>query len=104
MSFQVEQKINGRIYLYEVESYWDKEKKQFRQRRSYIGPKNRVYKSKLECKKTDLISKNYGNIFLLNFIAHKLGLREILKSVYPDNYDELLALSYYSTIKFLIIY
>jgi len=27
MSYIIEQKVKGRIYLYEVESYWDKEKK-----------------------------------------------------------------------------
>jgi len=30
MSFIVEQKIKGNIYLYEVESYYDKKKKQSR--------------------------------------------------------------------------
>ncbi len=39
MSYIVEQKIKGNIYLYRVESYWDKDKKQSRQRRKYIGPK-----------------------------------------------------------------
>ena len=58
MSFIVEQKINGRIYLYKVESYWDKKKKQSRQKRTYIGPKNRVNRSKLKQIKSDLINKN----------------------------------------------
>ena len=40
MSFIVSQKIKGRIYLYQVESYWDKDKKKSRQRRTYIGPKS----------------------------------------------------------------
>ena len=44
MSYIVEQKINGRIYLYQVESFWDKERKQARQKRKYIGPKERIYK------------------------------------------------------------
>ena len=41
MSYIVEQKIKGNIYLYRVESYWDKDKKQSRQKRTYLGPKNR---------------------------------------------------------------
>ena len=99
MSYIVEQKINGRIYLYKAESYWDKKKKQPRQRRTYIGPKNRVYKSKLKHKKSALINKSHGNVFLLKFIARELGLAEILKSVYPDTYAEILALSYYEIIE-----
>jgi len=32
MSYTVEQKIGNNIYVYEVESYWDPQKKQPRQR------------------------------------------------------------------------
>ncbi len=60
MSYIVEQKINGRIYLYEAESYWDKNKKQSRQKRTYIGPKNRVNRSKLKPKTNILINKKYS--------------------------------------------
>ena len=44
MAYTIEQKIKGRIYLYKVESYWDKDKKQSRQKRTYIGPKNKKNK------------------------------------------------------------
>jgi|SaaInlV_200m_DNA_2_1039689.scaffolds.fasta_scaffold19235_1 transposase len=98
MSYVVEQKIKGRIYLYNVESYWDKGKKQARQKRTYIGPKNGKNKTSLRAKKTDLISKNYGNIFLLNCLSDKLTIKQILKSVFPDNYLEILALAYYDII------
>ena len=46
MAYTVRQKIKDRIYLYEVESYWDKEKKQSRQKRKYLGPEERIYKKK----------------------------------------------------------
>jgi|LGVF01.1.fsa_nt_gb transposase len=95
MSYIVEQKIKGRIYLYQAESYWDKEKKQPRQRRTYIGPKNKKNKSKIKPKKSCLINKNYGNIFLLKFVSKQLGLTKILKSVFPQRYSEIMALSYY---------
>lgn len=95
MSYIVEQKIKGRIYLYKVESYWDKEKKQSRQKRTYIGPKNRVNKSKIKQKASNLINKNYGNILLLKNISSKLGLIDILKTVFPNSYLEILAISYY---------
>ena len=38
MSYTIEQKIGNHTYLYEVESYWDPEKKQPRQRRKYLDP------------------------------------------------------------------
>ena len=95
MSYIVEQKIKGRIYLYKVESYWDKKKKQPRQKRTYIGPKNKKNKSKLKLKKNSLVSKNYGNIFLLKFVSAKLGLTKILKSVFPKIHPEVMALSFY---------
>lgn len=40
MSYIIEQKIKDKIYLYNAESYRDKVKKQSRQKRTYIGPKN----------------------------------------------------------------
>ena len=39
MDYTVEQKVGDRIYLYEAKSYWDKEKKQSRQKRKYLKPK-----------------------------------------------------------------
>jgi len=95
MSYIIEQKINGRIYLYEVESYWDKTKKQARQKRTYLGPKNRKNKSKIKRKKSSIINKNYGNIFLLENISKELGLINIIKEVLPNQYHDILALAYY---------
>ena len=78
MSYIVEQKIKGRIYLYEVESFWDKEKKKPRQKRKYLGPKEKIYKKRvsesethlperaLQAKPSNFVSKSYGDIFLLN--------------------------------------
>ena len=90
MAYTVEQKIKGRIYLYKVESYWDKTKKQPRQRRTYIGPKRNENKDKTKPFRSCLVSKWYGNIFLIQFISDKLGLTEILKSLFPENYQEIL--------------
>ena len=65
MSFIVSQKIKGRIYLYQVESYWDKEKKRARQRRTYIGPKDRVRGEDVKPILSELSVKHYGNICTL---------------------------------------
>jgi len=40
MSYTIEQKIGKHIYVYEVESYRDSEKKQPGQRRRYLGKKD----------------------------------------------------------------
>jgi len=99
MSYIIEQKIKGKIYLYKVHSYWDKEKKQSRQKRTYIGPKNPKIKSGVKQIKSNIITKNYGNIFLLNWIANKTGLNEILSKSFPDHYKELIALAFYEIIE-----
>lgn len=104
MAFTVEQKINGKIYLYEVTSYWDKTKKQPRQRRKYIGPKTAVNKTEIKPKHSDLVTKNFGNIFLLNFLSNRLKLTEILKSIFPENYREILALAYYEIMEASALY
>jgi transposase len=104
MSYVVEQKIKGRIYLYEAESYWDKVKKQPRQRRKYIGPKEAKNKALIKQKPVQLISKNYGNISLLNFISTKLGIKEILKNLFPESFLEILALAYYEIMEGSALY
>jgi len=40
MSYKVEQKIGGKVYVYEATNHWDREKKQSRQTRKYIGVKD----------------------------------------------------------------
>ena len=104
MAYTVEQKIKGRIYLYKVESYWDKTKKQPRQRRTYIGPKRNGNEAKAKQIRSCLVSKGYGNIFLIKFISDKLGLTEILKSLFPENYQEILALVFYEIIEASALY
>jgi transposase len=97
MAYTIEQKIGKHIYLYEVQSYWDKEKKQPRQKRRYLGKKDdktgKVVKSR-SCS-TPYLSKDYGNIYFLDKISEKIGLKEVLKEIFPDDYNELLNLSYY---------
>ena len=97
MSYIIEQKIKGRIYLYSVESYWDKKKKQPRQKRVYLGPKEKRL-NKASIQKTtfgSIISQNYGNILLFNKIVSETGLESILKEIFSDDWKEILGLSYY---------
>jgi transposase len=94
MAYTVEQKVKGHIYLYSVESYWDKNKKQSRQRRTFIGKKN---------PETGMVlpddgvkdAREFGNIFLLQNIARRIGLWEDLAAAFPDTWREILAIAFY---------
>jgi transposase len=95
MSYIIEQKIKGKIYLYRVESYWDKEKKQARQKRTYIGRKDKPQASQIKALLSNLTTKNYGNIRLFESIVEATGLGRVLQSCFASDYKEILALSYY---------
>ena len=47
---------------------------------------------------TQLVSKNYGNVFLLEEVAKSIGLYEVLKICYPNLYKEILLNSFYEII------
>jgi transposase len=98
MAYTVERKVNGNIYLYETESYWDKDKKQPRQRSKYLGSKQKAETKKIKKALGQLVSKNYGNIFFLEEISKSIGLHDVLKECYPDNYKEILANAFYEII------
>lgn len=95
MSFIIEQKIKGHIYLYEVESYWDSEKKQPRQRRKYLGRKKDDFKSSIVNTLADISVKIFGDVFLLQAIISRLGLDKILEKIFPGYYKEIIALAFY---------
>jgi len=93
MAFKIENKIKGKIYVYEAESVWDKDKKQSRLRRKYIGKKNPETKEIIPPKHTvspQFICKDYGNYNFLKSISDKIGLTSVLQNVYPESYNEIL--------------
>ena len=108
MTYIVKQKIKGRLYEYKVEAYWDKEKKQSRQKRTYIGPvepKNKMYKSNkdAECSghkayAKKIIRKSIGNIIFLSFIMDKLKLKKLIETHFPEDADNILGLIMYEII------
>jgi hypothetical protein len=94
MSYIVEQTVKGHAYLYSVDSFWDKDKKQPRQRRTYIGKKDSSSGTLIP---PDDIrdAREFGNLFLLHSIAGQLALREDLALIFPDTWKEILALAFY---------
>ena len=96
MAYIIEKKQGKQIYLYQVESYWDKEKKQARQKRKYIGKKVEKQEQTQQAN-IKYEAKDYGQIYLIKQIAKEIGLDKILKEVFRDKCEEILEITYYDT-------
>jgi len=93
----VKQKIKGTVYIYQVTAYWDKEKKQARQKRVCIG-KEDPKSGELIPSKTHHTPKmccDFGNYHFLKSISDQTGLTEILAQVFPDVWREILTCAFY---------
>ena len=108
-------KRSGITYAYESVSYWDKEKKQSRAKRTLIG---RVDKETGEIVPTDgrnrhkadddipakkrgpvpaweISRRFYGATYLFDAIGDKLGITADLKRCFGDSYKQILSIAYY---------
>ena len=100
MGYRVEDKRNGNIYVYRVESYWDKNKKQARQKRTYLGRKDEATgEVKAKRVKTPIGSYNIGALYLLKSICEKIILVKVLKETFPDDFEKILHLACFKIIK-----
>lgn len=107
-------KRSGITYAYQSISFWDKEKKQSRARRTLIGRVDNITGEIVPTdgrnrKKTgDKISLKqgrpanesikrtfYGATYLLDALGEKLGITQDLKQCFPDTYKQILSLAYY---------
>ena len=99
MSYKIEQKIKGTIYVYEATSYWDKDKKKTCQKREIIGKRDKmtgeIIPSKKNVEQVPTLAKNYGNFHFLNSISKEIGLTKVLKSNFPESYLEILTCAFY---------
>ncbi|MDO9508172.1 MAG: hypothetical protein Q7I97_02315, partial [Thermovirgaceae bacterium] len=106
-------KQNGVTYVYESSGYWDKEKKQARNKRICIGkldpdtgelvPSKRMLAGgistptmprqgrtpSLECRRSF-----HGATHLLDVIGDRLGVTEDLKRCFPESYKQMLSVAY----------
>ena len=98
MSYRIEQKIGKHIYVYEAQSYWDSDKKQARQKRKYLGKKDPETGEIITPRKSNRpkLSKDLGHVYLLERIAKKIGLKDVLEEVFGDQAKDILNLAYYS--------
>src|SRR5665811_2294133 len=106
-------KRNGVTYVYESVGYWDKAKKQARNRRKCIGKLDPVTGEVIPSRKINLadlpsvarkrgpkstIESNrsfYGATYLFDAIGDKLGITEDLSKCFPETYKQLLSIAYY---------
>jgi len=97
MSFQVKQTIKGTTYVYETKGKWDKVKKQCRHERVCIGKLDPISGELIPSKKNDnpILSKDYGNYYLLDSITKQCGLIEILSKVFPKTWKKILTCAFY---------
>lgn len=110
-------KQTGITYAYHNESYWDKEKKQSRAKRTLIGkvdpetgdivPTRPYQKKKMMSDIPSIPSKSgpipithmkrkfFGAAYLLDQIGEQTGVTADLKACFPDTYQQMLSIAYY---------
>lgn len=91
MTYKVVQKVKDNYYLYEVTAVWDPEKKSSRQKRKYIGKCDKD--GNLVSPKSPTVPrvKGLGKPYLMYHVAMDMGLGDMLRQVYGDKGDSLLA-------------
>lgn len=96
MTYRIDQKIGKYIYVYEVQSYWDSQKKQARQKQKYISKKDSITGKISTPRKgfTPRIVRDYGHIYLLFNLANRIGLTKVLKEVFSELSEEILYLCF----------
>jgi transposase len=108
-------KKTGVSYVYEYTSYWDKEKKQGRNKQVCIGkidpasgeviPSKRLCSIKPPSQEVPLDStitataQIVGPSLILDSISERLGLGKLLKSCFPQTYQQIIAMAYYLVVE-----
>ena len=99
-------KRSGITYAYESVSYWGKEKKQSRAKRTLIGrvdpvsgdivpTDGRGRKDRTKVQEQVSQRRFYGVTYLLDAIGDKIGLHADLKAWFPDHCKQILSVAYY---------
>ena len=90
MSFRIEQRVGKYTYLYEVTSYWDKEKKQPRQHRVLIGKRDPKTGELVDVTAPKRLSREYGPVYFLWYLLEQLGIEAVVRSAFPEEAREIL--------------
>ncbi len=99
-----EENRGGQIYIHEIESYWCKIKKAPRQKRTYLGKKDLTTGMLITKKNKGTAhipsgSKIFGSIYFLENISVAVGLKDILKKIFPKQFEQILHLSYFKILR-----
>lgn len=95
MSYRVEQQVKGKTYVYLVESYWDREKQQARQRRTYLGRKDELTGAIKNTQKMRVPkqSRSFGGVNLLKRVIAETKMHLLLQKYFPLTYEKCLYLT-----------
>ena len=97
-------KKNGVVYVYSVESYWDKEKKAPRNKQKCIGKldpqtgeilPNRKRAAPHNEIQPAVSTRTAGPFLLLEKLAEETGLRKLLKASFRNMHEEILSIVYF---------
>jgi transposase len=100
-------KRTGITYVYESVSYWDKEKKQARNKQVCVGKLDPVSGGFIPSKRLNpeqaaardpvvtASAEIVGPSIVLDAITERLGLGALLKSCFPKHYTQILSMAYY---------
>ena len=91
---------NGVTYLYSNITIWDKETKKYKYKREVIGKIDTkgneiIYEKKPTNVLMPKLSKAYGNVYFLEQVATSIGLTDILKNIFKQDYDVFITLVHY---------
>lgn len=94
MSYLIEKPVGKSVYLYEVTSVWDPQKKQSRQQRTYLGKKDPDTGQAVRVRTLrPRLAQDYGNVYLLRTLAERIGLSSLLEQVFSEDAATLFALA-----------
>jgi len=101
-------KKTGAVYVYSVESYWDKEKKAHRNKQVCLGkldpetgeviPSKRrknVIERAAMASGVSVTSRVAGPFLLLDELTRKHGIQKLLKKCFPEDHEFILSLVYF---------
>jgi transposase len=99
------------VYVYESVSYWDKEKKQPRNKRVCVGKIDPATKKLIPSKRLSpeqaivrdpvvtASAQIVGPSIVLNALTHQTGLTSMLKICFPELYQQILTMAYYLVVQ-----
>ena len=91
MVSQIEQTVRGKVYVYQVHSYWDKVDKKAKQKKTYLGKKNPItgelVPKKIRSDNSVKLIFEYGNSYFVENVISKCGLKACLESIFPEYSD-----------------